>query len=214
MADVQQKVLPSPPAATIDEESAAVQSKQIRRKTCVLVTVFIATFLVVDALLFVALDLTLLRVESPNYRLQSVTIENLRVSNSTAASPSFGMQVNAQVTLRNRNFGPYEFYDGYLTFSYGGKPVGEAVVTESRVKLRSTKTMGILVNVTSKTAAPSGNQSLGKDIESGLLRMTAVSNLRGQVKFVRVFPKDKSAELKCDLTINLVKKIVQELICH
>lgn len=208
------QILPPAAAATPDEESQTVlQSKaSSRRKTWIILASIIIIFLAVDTVLFLVLDHIFFQVRTPEYSLQSVTVENLRVRNSSGSiPPSFNMQLNGQVKLRNKNFGSYSFGDEFLTFSYGDKPVGVAVITETRVKARSTKTMGFVMNVTSK--AGSRNSNLGRDIASGSVKMTAFSDLRGQVRFLIVYPKDKSAILNCDLSVNFVKGIVEDLRC-
>ncbi|KAI5657814.1 hypothetical protein M9H77_26607 [Catharanthus roseus] len=212
MADVERIAFKSPQATADIEESTMIQPKASRRTKCIKVAVCILALFMMDAVMFTAMDLTLLRVRKPNYRLKSVAVGNLRVSNSTA-QPSFHMQLNPQIILRNRNFGSYKFHDGNLTFSYGGKPAGIAFISESIVNLRSTKMMEIFLNVSSEAAWAWRNSSLGKDIVSGLVNMSVDSDLRGQVRFFKVYPKDKSAKMKCDLTVNLMKRVVQDLRC-
>lgn len=101
--------------------------------------------------------------------------------------------------------GTYRFHDQYLTFSYQGKSVGEAVITGTRVNARSTKTVTFSgLNVTSKTGTTNSNS----------MKMTAFSELRGQVRVLNLFPKKKSAKLNCDFSVNFVKEIIEDLMCH
>lgn len=46
------------------------------------------------------------------------------------------------------------------------------------------------------------------------IKMTAFSELRGQVRVLNLFPKNKSAKLNCDLSVNFAKEIVEDLICQ
>lgn len=198
---------PPPPS---NMESAAVQSSELRRKNRLKLVVYIGLFIVFQTLVITAFDLTVMRIRRPKYRIHSIDIENLSVNNSTN-SPSFSMKFNTQIAVKNRNFGPYKFENSYLTFSFKGIPVGEAVISRSTAKFFSTKQMKISLNVDSESV--SRNSSLGREISSERLEFNGVSNLRGQVELLKVLKKNKAAKMNCSIIIDLAKKVVQELRC-
>ncbi|KAK3000613.1 hypothetical protein RJ639_020821 [Escallonia herrerae] len=180
--------------ANTDEESATLhssQSQEPRRKKRI------------KTLVLVAFSLTILRARTPKYRLNSISIEDLNLTNSSG-SPSFNMKFNAEVAIKNRNFGPYRFRDCYMTFSYRGKRVGEAIITEASAKVLSTKKIVVRLNVTSN--AVSSDQSLGRDIASGRLVLTSRSEMRGQVDLMKlkVLKKDRTARMNCSMTTKVM----------
>ncbi|KAL6972016.1 hypothetical protein U1Q18_031699 [Sarracenia purpurea var. burkii] len=93
--------------------------------------------------------LTFMRVRNPKVRLSSVAVENLSV-NSSASSPSFSMKLNAQVTVKNTNFGSFKFDAAAATIFYRDSIVGVAVIDKARAKARSTKKLDFTVTVSSK----------------------------------------------------------------
>ncbi|KAI3471178.1 hypothetical protein Pfo_027841 [Paulownia fortunei] len=196
--------------ATADVESAAVQSQKLRRKKHLRLAAFVALVIIFHAIVITVLDLTILKIRRPNYRLSTITIENLIVNNSTN-SPSFLMDFDAEIAFKNRNFGPYTFEFGYLTFSYMGTRVGDAVVDRSSVKMYSRKSMNLKVKVTSQSVGQKSN--LRRDITSVRVTIKVDSELRGQVGLMKVFKNDRAVKLNCSFTVDLAQKSVQELSC-
>ncbi|KAL2556163.1 Late embryogenesis abundant (LEA) hydroxyproline-rich glycoprotein family [Forsythia ovata] len=198
-----------PPPSNI--ESAVAQSPELRRKNRIkLVMLYIVLFIVFQTLVITAFDLTVMRIRRPKYRIHSINIQNLSINNSTN-SPSFSMKFNAEIIVKNRNFGPYKFENSFLTFSYNGISVGEAVISRSTAKVFSTKKMKISLTVDSESV--SRNSNLGREISSGRLEFNGASNLRGQVELMKVIKKNKAAKMNCSMIIDLAKKVVQETRC-
>lgn len=196
--------------ATADVESAAVQSQKLRRKKHLKLAAIVVLVIVFHAIVITALDLTILKIRRPNYRLSTINVENLVVNNSTN-SPSFLMDLDAQITFKSRNFGPYTFEFGYLTFSYMGIRVGNVVVERSSVKMYSSKSINLKVNVTSQSVREKSN--LLRDIAGNRLLLNVDSELRGQVGLMKVLKYDRAVKLNCSFTVDLAKKSVQELSC-
>ena len=94
------------------------------------------------------------------------------------------MKFNAEVAVKNTNFGHFKFDNTTISFDYGGVQVGEAFVAKGRAKARSTKKMNVTVEL---------NSNLGSHISSGLLTLTSRSNLSGKVHLINLIKKKKSA---------------------
>ncbi|GFY84204.1 hypothetical protein Acr_03g0009780 [Actinidia rufa] len=168
-------------ANTDIESVATAQHKDLRRKKGLNWAAAVALLIITQIVLFVAIDLIILKAKTPKFRLSSAAIDGLTVSNATA-TPSFSVSFNAVYAVKNPNFGPFEYLDTHITFSYRGKRVGEAKVTEARAKALSTKKVGFKVNVSSRSVSTDSN--LGSDIDSGKLGLTVGSELRGQVEYI------------------------------
>ncbi|KAK9292175.1 hypothetical protein L1049_020135 [Liquidambar formosana] len=109
--DQQQVYHPSAPAngeAKSDEESGMVLSElELRRKCRIKCLAYVAAFAVFQIIVILAFSLTVMRVKNPSFRLRSVTIEDLTVGSPN--SPSFNMRFNAEVGVKNTNFGDFKF---------------------------------------------------------------------------------------------------------
>ncbi|PIN20091.1 hypothetical protein CDL12_07226 [Handroanthus impetiginosus] len=197
-------------AAIADVESAPEPSQNLRRKKHLKLAAFIVLLIVFHAAIITILDRTILKIRSPKYKLTTINIENLFVNNSTN-SPSFSMDLETEIAFRNRNFGPYNFEFGYLTFSYIGTRVGDAVVESSKVKMYSSKTVNLKVKINSKSVKEKSN--LGKDIGNGRLMLKVDSELRGQVGLMKVFKNYRGVKLNCSFVVDLAQKLVKELNC-
>lgn len=202
-------------SANTNMESAATGSMASQhhpsrpRRSLTRIILFVVVLIIVHAIVIIILDMTIFKVRTPKYRFNSVSLTDVSTNSSTTSS-SFSMKLNAQVTIKNKNFGPYEYQDCYLTISYRGRSVGEVVVKEAKVKTLSTKKLTLDINV---THAASGNSNLKNDISSGALIMGSKSEMRGQVKLLKIIAKDKQPKMQCTMSINLAEKVVKDLKC-
>ncbi|CAI9092325.1 OLC1v1027525C1 [Oldenlandia corymbosa var. corymbosa] len=199
------------PARTADQESttASIHRKRSRQGKLKKVAVGIVFFLVIHLLILMIIG-SLIPISKPKFRIQSVTIQDLNVTDDFD-SPHFNMKLSSLVTLKNSNFGAYKFEDANLTFSYKGAIVGRAVIHKSSAHLRSKKRMAIDVILSSNSVPRDFNLSM--DIASGILPLSGRSRLRGKVEYFKVVRKHKSATLNCTLAINLLGKALQRLRC-
>ncbi|KAK8623545.1 hypothetical protein V6N13_118428 [Hibiscus sabdariffa] len=143
-------------------------------------------------------------------RVPSITVEDLRAA--ATDPPSFNIKLNAQVAVKNTNFGHFKFENTTISFEYGGVGVGDALVARGRSKARSTKKMNVAVELNSNNIP--NNSSLQSEIESGYLALTCHSKLSGKVQLMKLIKKKKSAEMRCAMVVNLVTKAVQDIKCQ
>ncbi|PIN16257.1 hypothetical protein CDL12_11095 [Handroanthus impetiginosus] len=197
-----------------DQESGAAtaeQSRELRqrkRRRWLLYIVLFAIFQTAIILLFV---LTIMRIRTPKFRLNSALVDTLTYS-ADAANPTFNIRINAELSVKNTNFGRYKFQDSAVSFYYNGDPVGTLFIPNSRAKARSTKRLEAAVDLSS--AGMPNRPQLGADLSSGVLFLKGRSRLNGEVEVLRVLKRKKSAELDCDIAINLRQRIVGDFSCN
>ncbi|WRX28461.1 Late embryogenesis abundant protein [Theobroma cacao] len=160
-------------------------------------------------LLFV---LIVMRIRNPKVRLGGVTVENLRAS-SSSSSPSFSTKLNAQVSVKNTNFGHFKFKNSTLTISYNGSPVGKATIVEGLARARSTKKFNVTILVSSNNKISRNSDQLSSDIESGTINLSSHAKLEGKIHLFKIFKKKKSAEMNCTMDVNTSLKQIQKLTC-
>ncbi|KAL4651532.1 hypothetical protein ACB092_01G167100 [Castanea dentata] len=209
-----QQVYPFAPATKqprSDEESGSLTSNQeLKRKKMIKLAIYIAAFAVFQTVVILVFALTVMRVKTPKVRLGTdVTFQNF--STGTQASPFFDLSVTTQVRVKNTNFGPYKFDSTIATFMYQGVTVGQVLIPKGKAGLRSTKKVGVTVNVNSN-ALPS-TTNLGSELGAHVLTLNSHAKLSGKVELMFIMKKKKSAEMNCTMTIDLSTKAVQSMIC-
>ncbi|KAB1215402.1 hypothetical protein CJ030_MR4G025308 [Morella rubra] len=189
-----------------DEESATLQSAELRRKKRIKIAMYIAIFAVFQVIVITAFALTVMRVKTPKLRLGTVEFQNL-----TTGTESFEIGLTTQVRIKNTNFGPYKYDSTTATFAYQGVPVGNVVIPKGKAGLRSTKKVSVTVNLNSNVL-PS-TSSPGNDLAAGVLTLNSYAKLTGKVELLFVMKKKKSTEMNCTMEINLTAKALQALNC-
>ncbi|XP_007040370.2 PREDICTED: late embryogenesis abundant protein At1g64065 [Theobroma cacao] len=214
MAEKDQQVHPLAPAnghPRSDEESASLQSKELKRKKRIKYAVYIAAFAVFQTVVILIFALTVMRVKNPKVRIGKVTVETMETSN-TEATASFNLRFIAQVTVKNTNFGHYKFDNATMSFLYDGVMVGEAIIPKARARARSTKKLDVTVEVNS-SALTSTTTGLGSELSSSVLTLNSQAKLRGKVELMKVMKKKKSPEMNCTLIFNVSTRSLQDLKC-
>ena len=114
--------------------------------------------------------------------------------------------------VKNANFGPYKYESAIATFMYKGVTMGQVTIPKGKVGLRSTKKVGVTLNVLSKDLPSSAN--LAGDLERGLLMLNSHAKHSGKVELMFIMKKKKYVEMNCTMTINLSSKEIHYVICE
>lgn len=175
-----------------DEEARRKRTKCL---ACIAFGVIAQTIIIV---LFVVI---VMRVKTPKTRLDSVGVTSLTASNS-----SFKANLDALVTVKNKNFGNYKFDSTKATFSYKGSDIGEGTISEDKAKAKKTKKINVTVSL-------STNKVSASDISSGNVTLTAYAKLDGKVHLLNIIKKKKSSELNCTISVDTKAKAVNVLSC-
>ncbi|XWS50020.1 hypothetical protein CRYUN_Cryun12cG0052600 [Craigia yunnanensis] len=215
MAEKDQQVHPLAPASEhprSDEESARLQSKELKRKKRIKYVVYISAFAVFQTAVILVFALTVMRVKNPKLRIGRVTIETMETNNTgAAAAASFDLKFIAQVTVKNTNFGHYKFDNSTLSFLYDGVIVGETIIPKARARARSTKRLDVTVEVNSRSLT--STTGLGSELSSNVLTLNSQAKLKGKVELMKVMKKKKSPEMNCILTFNVSTRNLKDLEC-
>ncbi|CDP20613.1 unnamed protein product [Coffea canephora] len=156
-----------------------------------------------------------MKVRTPKFRVRSADFdESFQVGN--LSTPSFSFRMDAELGVKNANFGNYKFQNSSIFFLYGDTGVGEAAFSKSKAGWRSTKKnfskkFHVSVDLSSKSL-PSNSQ-LGNDLRSGVLNLRSQSRLDGKVELLFIFKKKKSVNMDCTLTIGVAEKQVRQISC-
>ena len=171
---------------------------------------YIVAGVILQTLIIALFVVFVMRIRTPKVRLASVSVETLNVDTSSK-SPSFSIKVNAEVKVKNTNFGHFKFQNSTATISYRGTEVGKTTIVKARARARSTKKFNVTVSFNSNKV--SSNSHLGGDINSKNLSFSASAKLEGKVHLFKVFKKKKSATMDCTFVVNTSTKTVNDLSC-
>lgn len=186
-----------------------MDSKELRRKKRLKCLGYVAAFAVFQTAIILIFVLAIMKLRTPKFRVRSATVVSLQAG--TAANPFFNLSMNAQVGVKNANFGNFKFHNSTILFYYGGAPVGQAAVLHSKAGWRSTKKLNVVVDLSSNRL-PSTSR-LGNDLNSGVLNFTSQSSLNGKVELIFIFKKKKSVDMDCTLTVGVAEKAVRQINC-
>ncbi|KAL3521580.1 hypothetical protein ACH5RR_019729 [Cinchona calisaya] len=189
--------------------TATMNSNELRKKKRLKCLAYIAAFVVFQTAIIIIFVLTIMKIRTPKFRVRSANLEPFPVGTPTNTSFNFTMQ--AELGVKNANFGNYKFQNSTIIFYYGGARVGEAAVRKTKAGWRSTKKLNILADLSSNGLPI--NSQLGSDLNSGTLTLNSQSTLNGKVELIFIFKKKKSIKMNCTLTINLAERAVRQISC-
>ncbi|PON43888.1 Late embryogenesis abundant protein [Parasponia andersonii] len=192
-----------------DEESASLQSDELKRKKRIKLAIYIAIFAVFQVIVITVFGLVVMRAKSPKLRLSDIEFNSLNIVQGS--SPSFDMNFRAQVRVKNSNFGPYKFDNTTATFIYGGATVGQLIIPKGKAGLKSTKKINVIVSLSSSQLPNTAN--LGSELTTGTLTLSSTAKMTGNVELMLIMKKKKSADLNCFITIDVAAKNVRTLQC-
>ncbi|CAL5344058.1 unnamed protein product [Camellia sinensis] len=189
-----------------DEEAQAAEAEKLRLKKRKRLTFFVI-FMVSQIVIGIVIGLTIMKVKNPKFRVRSATFETFNVSNS-----SFNMTMNAQLGVKNPNFGPYKFRNTTVKFYYKETIVGTAIVSKSKAGLKTTKKFDVTVDLIAPISLASDAQ-LASDISIGLLPLRSQSELSGKVELMLIMKKKKTTQMNCTMNVNIKSQQLQDVMC-
>ncbi|KAL3524344.1 hypothetical protein ACH5RR_017178 [Cinchona calisaya] len=221
MADNKENHSPSPlvQAANTrtrsDQENAAIiedHSRELRRKKRIKYLLYFVAFVIFQTGIIVLFTLTITKIRTPRFRVRSATLDNFSVVGlGNQSSPSFDFRLNAQLGIKNTNFGNLRYQSTIVYFSYRGFPVGEAFIPNSNVGWKTTKKFYVAVNLSSANLTT--NSQLGTDLNGGVLPLTSQADLRGKVRLTFIFNKKKSTKMNCTMDVVVARQELTNISC-
>ncbi|KAF5947346.1 hypothetical protein HYC85_013303 [Camellia sinensis] len=187
-----------------DEEAQTAEVEKLRLKKRKRLTFFII-FMVTQIVIGIVIRFNNNESQKSRFRVTSATFETFNVTTS-----SFNMTMNAELGIKNPNFGPYKYRNTTVEFYYGVTLVGTAIVPNSKASLLKTKKFNVAVNL---IAPPSllSDTKLASDISFGLLPLSSQSKLSGKVELILIMKKKKSTQMGCTMNVNIMTQQLQDV---
>ncbi|XP_030485346.2 late embryogenesis abundant protein At1g64065-like [Cannabis sativa] len=202
------------PAQNDDVETATMESnsKEVHHKKSMKRLCYVALLVLLLSMVVLLFTTTIFHVHTPKFLIRSMTIDEL--STKSSKNNAIVMKFEAEIGIKNTNFGKFEFEKASVGFFYRGAHValveGDGFVGEGKVKARSTKKIQFTGEIRTR------NNSIlvdDNDIISGFLTLTGKAKLSGTVHLLKLIKRKRSSEMNCTVTINLYEKVVQDINC-
>jgi len=198
------------PMAKHDAEAAvALPDDELRRQKRIKWLLYIVAFVIFQTGVIVLFSMTVMKFRTPKFGVREATFGGFDVQTSNA---SFNLRMNAQLGVKNTNFGPYKFDNTTIFFYYKGNQVGSGAVRKSKANFRSTKKLDVALDLV-VPASLAGSSGLERDLSSGILPLTSSSKLNGKVTIMFMFKKKKSTQMNCNMEVNTITKQLQNVKC-
>ncbi|XP_010418450.1 PREDICTED: late embryogenesis abundant protein At1g64065-like [Camelina sativa] len=186
-----------------------------RRKTeeppgkCLIYTL---TIIVIIFAVFLILSSIFLRISTPEIETTSVSTRDLRFGGNST-NPYFNATLVSDITIRNSNFGAFEFEDGSLRVVYADHGVvGVTTIEGRRVEAHKTvKITCVVVEIGSFRLLDT--KGLDSDLRLGFLELRSVAEIRGRIK-VLGRRRWKVSVMSCTMRLNLTGRFIQHLLCE
>lgn len=190
-------------AASTPHGGAAEQSRKSKRIKCLLRIFLFAVFQTGIILLFA---FTVMKIRTPKFRVESATLDNFNVAAPTNASLSLTM--NAELRVKNSNFGRFKFHKTPVYFYYRGVEVAEVAAAKGRANWRSTEKFKVAVNVKVGNSA-----ELERDLGEGVVWLSSRAKMRGDLRVGMMFDKKRAANMNCSMEIMTGAQQIKNIVC-
>ncbi|OAY41670.1 uncharacterized protein LOC110622390 [Manihot esculenta] len=183
--------------AAKDTKDVEAQNKHRRRNICLAVT---AAVIVVFVLVVVILALTVFKAKKPSTTIDSITLDNLRMSLDIARmGVDLNMTLDVDLTVKNPNKVGFKFKNGSALLNYRGEVVGEVPIPAGKIGADETKPMNVTLTVMADRLL--SNSQLYTDVASGAITLSTLIKLSGKVSILSIFKVNVHSKTTCDFTV-------------
>ncbi|PWA63468.1 hypothetical protein CTI12_AA352470 [Artemisia annua] len=161
--------------------------------------VYILASIVLISLILLITFSVILRVTSPNLHL---TITSLQHFNVTSSSSPLNVTMSTELTISNRNYGPYSYEKCKGVIFHNDVMIGGGDVIGGRVGARSRKAVSVSMSFES-------NESN----ETELVEIFVFVKMSGRVRVLKIRNRAKTVEMNCTVRIDVTRRFVTSSLC-
>lgn len=188
-----------------DEEWAkSPPPKALPRRKRIRWTGIIIAFVLLKVVIVGALFLTVFRFKDPDIELNSISIKQVILS--TTGLPSVNMTLNAEIAVKNKNWGEFKFNNSTVILSYGGMEMNRVEIPKGKVKRRHTRLVPVVLD------GNIGGGNLKDDLSKGFLDVIVYTEVAGKVNMM-MLKKKRDGEMNCTVTVSIAAQEIQHYYC-
>ncbi|KAM5572318.1 late embryogenesis abundant protein [Rosa sericea] len=193
--------------ADLESQVAPSNLRKERTSNCFIYCLVGFVILCSAVLVFAVL---ILHIKPPEVKLRFVNVKDL---NDSPWPPSFNTTLAAEMTVKNPNFGVYEFEPSTVSFLYCGSRVGSSVLVIGEAKGKKTAKVSFGVDVRSNRL-PEGPNTLISDIDSGMVKLSGSGTVSGRFTLWKIIKKRMTGKMDCTMTLVVKSKTIEGLVCR
>ncbi|KAL9670556.1 hypothetical protein QQ045_008109 [Rhodiola kirilowii] len=163
-------------------------------KICCGLTIIVVVILII---IFVTLAFTVFKPKDPEISARAVGIQNIQFS--LFPKLSLNATLDMEVTIKNRNYGSFEYENTTAIVDYHGEEVAEFPMDSRNVPARGQISLRALVSVQGDKLV--SNPFFMGDVGLGSLNFTSNSALRGKVSVFKVVKFKATAYSACHISV-------------
>lgn len=158
-------------------------------------------FITLVAVIFVGLlFLSVLALKKPRVQPKPVSLKSIEFHMSP--TPELNLILGLFVTVKNPNFGVFEYPNGTAFIYYHRKLVAEAPIESGVIPARSTQNISTFVEIMANQLASS--PYFLADVSAGVLHLTASTTLRGKASGIfRIIKISATSLTECYISVFL-----------
>ncbi|GMJ09611.1 hypothetical protein like AT3G05975 [Hibiscus trionum] len=166
--------------------------------------------LVIVAIVFTILALTLFKPKNPEITVYPQGLENIGLGSGGVLNAStINSTVAMVVTVNNRNYGTFKFKNATGFINYRGDVVARVPIQQSVVPARGKFNISTVADFMVERLIM--NATFWADVLSGSVNFSSDATLHGKVTMFKVLKIHASALSRCDLSIFIRTRNIQSI---
>ncbi|XVF03062.1 hypothetical protein REPUB_Repub04eG0228400 [Reevesia pubescens] len=158
-----------------------------------------AIFIVIIAIVFTTLALTIFKPKNPEITVYPQGLENIVFGLGGLANASVNATVGMIVAINNRNYGSFKFKNTTALLNYRGDVVAEVPIEQSFVPAHGKVNISTVADIMVDRLIT--NTSFWADVLAGSVNFTTDATVRGKVTVFKVLKLHASVPSTCDISI-------------
>jgi hypothetical protein len=166
-----------------------------------------AVFLVIIAVVVIALVFTIFKPKDPKIFLHPDGLQNIRPS--IFMNATVNVTFSTVISIENPNYGSFKFKNTSVYVNYHGDAAGEAPIVGRRVAARDK--LNITTAVSLVPLKLMKNSHFLGDLGAGSFNLTSTATLPGKVRFLKIFKLHATVYNRCNISVFLQSQSVDSI---
>lgn len=166
-----------------------------------------AVFLVIIAVVVIALAFTIFKPKDPKIILHPEGLQN--IGPSMFMNATVNVTFSTVISIENPNYGSFKFKNTTAYVNYHGDVAGEAPIVERHIPARYK--LNITTSVSLVPLKLLENPHFLGDLGAGGFNLTSTATLPGKVSFLKIFKRHATVYNRCNISVFLQSKSAESI---
>uniref|UniRef100_A0A2P2MQX3 Uncharacterized protein MANES_08G167100 n=1 Tax=Rhizophora mucronata TaxID=61149 RepID=A0A2P2MQX3_RHIMU len=194
-----------------DDDALGLKRRKRRRRNVCLGTT--AAVILAVILLVVILAFTVFKAKRPVTTVDSVKLNNLRISFDFAKlGVDLNVTLDVDLSVKNPNKVSFRYTNSSASLNYRGKQVGVVPIPAGEISADETKPMNLTVTVMADRLL--SDSRLYSDAMTGVLPLNSFTRISGKVRILKIFNIRVISTASCDVTVLISNRTIGQQNCQ